>query len=271
MKPRKRTYLFLSVVTLLSLFPFYYSIVVASHDNSVLGDVPPPLHLGPNLMKNLSRVFSEDVPMVQGLINSLIASSVITFSQVLFATLAGFAFAKLAWRGKNLVLLFIVATMMVPTQLAVIPLYIYMSQLELVGTITAVVIPFLVSAFGVFFMTQYLTTAVPTELIEAARADGCTTIRIFWHVVLPAARPAAAVLGILTFLTAWNEFFWPLVVLNSDNPTVQTVLSQLAAGRVADVSLILTGATVAIVPLIIVFALLGKHIIGGIMQGAVKA
>ncbi len=271
MKPRKRTYLFLSVVALLSLFPFYYSIVVASHDNSVLGQVPPPLTLGGNLMKNLERAFGEDVHMVQGLINSLLASSVITFSQVFFATLAGFAFAKLKWRGKNAVLLFIIATMMVPTQLAVIPLFILMSNYELVGTLPAVIIPFLVSAFGVFFMTQYLTTAVPTELIEAARADGCTTIRIFWHVVLPAARPAAAVLGILTFLSAWNEFFWPLVVMNAENPTVQTVLSNLSSGRVADVSLILTGATIAIVPLIIVFSLLGKHIIGGIMQGAVKS
>jgi cellobiose transport system permease protein len=134
-----------------------------------------------------------------------------------------------------------------------------------------VIIPFLVNGFGVFFMTSYLTTAVPTELIEAARADGCTTLRIFWHVVLPAARPAAAVLSIITFLTAWNEFFWPLVVLNPENPTVQITLSTLASGYVADFSLILTGATIAIMPLLIVFGLLGKHIISGIMQGAVKA
>jgi cellobiose transport system permease protein len=270
MKPRKRTYLFLVAVAFFSIFPFYYSIVVASHDNSVLGQVPPPLTMGSNLWHNIERAFSE-VPMTLGLLNSFLASLAITVSQVLFSTLAGFAFAKLRFRGKNAILLFIIGTMMVPTQLAIIPLYMMMAKYELTGTLAAVVIPFLVSAFGVFFMTQYLTTAVPTELVEAARADGCTTLRIFWHVVLPAARPAAAVLGILTFLNAWNEFFWPLVVMNAENPTVQIVLSRLASGYVADFSLILTGATIAMVPLIVVFALLGRHIIGGIMQGAVKA
>lgn len=270
MNARKWTYLTLSAMVFLSIFPLYYSIVVASHDNSVLGQVPPPLVMGQNLVTNLQRSF-ESVPMTQALINSFIVSIVITFSQVLFATLAGFAFGKLQFRGRNALLLGVVATMMVPTQLAIIPLYILMARFELVGTLPAVILPFLVSAFGVFFMSQYLSTAVPTELIEAARADGCSTIRVFWHVVLPAARPAAAVLGVLTFLTAWNEFFWPLVVLNPEEPTVQIVLSTLASGYVADFSLILTGATIATVPLVIIFFLLGRHIIGGIMQGAIKA
>ncbi|HCT77049.1 MAG TPA: sugar ABC transporter permease [Micromonosporaceae bacterium] len=270
MSSRKLTYLALTAMVFLSAFPLYYSIVVASHDNSVLGQVPPPLTIGGNLLTNLKRAF-ETVPMAHALVNSFVVAGAITFSQVLFSTLAGFAFAKLKFRGRNIMLLGIVGTMMVPTQLAIIPLYILMARFELVGTLPAVVIPFLVSAFGVFFMTQYLTTAVPTELIEAARADGCSTLRIFWHVVLPAARPAAAVLAILTFLSAWNEFFWPLVVLNPDEPTVQIALSTLSSGYVADFSLILTGATIATVPLLIVFALLGKHIIGGIMQGAVKA
>jgi cellobiose transport system permease protein len=119
-------------------------------------------------------------------------------------------------------------------------------------------------------MTQYLSEAVPTELLEAGRVDGCSTIRLFWHVVLPAARPAAAVLGMLTFLTAWNDFFWPLVVLTPEDPTVQVVLSTLSAGRITDYSLALTGALIAILPLLVVFVVLGKQIIGGIMQGAVK-
>lgn len=269
-KTKKATYLFLVAMVFFSVFPLYYSIVVASHDNSVLGQVPPPLTMGDNLFRNLERAFAT-VPMAHALTNSFIVSATITFSVVLFSTLAGFAFGKLHFRGKNILLLMIIGTMMVPTQLAIIPLYLMMARFELVGTLPSVIIPFLVSAFGVFFMTQYLTTAVPDELIEAARVDGCTTLRIFWHVVLPASRPAAAVLGILTFLNAWNEFFWPLVVLNPDEPTVQIALSTLSSGYVADFSMILTGATIAIVPLLIVFALLGRHIIGGIMQGAVKS
>jgi cellobiose transport system permease protein len=120
-------------------------------------------------------------------------------------------------------------------------------------------------------MTQYLAEAVPNELIEAARADGCSTHRIFWHVILPIARPGASVLGMLTFLAAWNDYLWPLVVLSSpDTQTVQVALSTLRAGYVQDYSLALTGTLLATVPLVVVFGLLGKQIISGIMQGAVK-
>jgi cellobiose transport system permease protein len=192
-------------------------------------------------------------------------------SVVFFSTLAGFAFAKLRFRGRNIMLLLVIATIMVPNQLGIIPLYMLMAKYQLAGTLYAVIAPSLVSAFGVFFMTQYLSEAVPTELLEAARVDGCHTMRIFWHVVLPAARPAAAVLGMLTFMAAWNDFFWPLVVLTPEDPTVQTALSTLASGYVQDFSLSLSGTIIATVPLLVVFGLLGKHIIGGIMQGAVKA
>jgi len=133
-----------------------------------------------------------------------------------------------------------------------------------------VIAPSLVSAFGVFLMRQYIVSSVPNELIDAARADGCSTIRIFWHVVLPAVRPAAAVLGLLTFMNAWNDFFWPLIALSPRNPTVQVAVSTLASGYVQDYALVLTGTFVSIIPLLVVFLVLGRHIIGGIMRGAVK-
>jgi cellobiose transport system permease protein len=116
-------------------------------------------------------------------------------------------------------------------------------------------------------MTQYLRTAVPTTLIEAARADGCTTAGVLWHVIRPAARPAAAVLATLTFMNSWNDFFWPLVALNPDDPTVQVALSSLSTGYVSDFSLIFAGAFVATIPLLLVFLFLGRRIITGIMQG----
>ena len=131
--------------------------------------------------------------------------------------------------------------------------------------------PGLVSAFGVFFMTQYLRDGrARPSCSRPAASTAAPPLRLFWHVVLPAARPAAAVLGMLTFMTAWNDFFWPLVVLTPENPTVQVALSTLASGYVTDYSLTLTGTAIATLPLLVVFALLGKHIIGGIMQGAVK-
>jgi cellobiose transport system permease protein len=268
-RPGPLTYLSLIALLFFSGFPLYYSVVVASHDNGVLGQVPPPLGLGGNLWANISRTF-DTVPMMKALVNSVLVAGTITISVVLFSTLAGFAFAKLRFRGRNILLMFIIGTMMVPVQLGIIPLYMLMAKYMMVGKLPAVIAPMLVSAFGVFFMTQYLKEAVPDELLEAARADGCHTLRIFWHVVLPASQPAAAVLGTLTFLTAWNDFFWPLVVLTPDNPTVQVALSTLSSGYIADFSLVLAGATIATFPLLVVFALLGRRIIGGIMQGAVK-
>jgi cellobiose transport system permease protein len=269
-RPGKLTYLALAGLALFSGFPLYWSLVVASHDNGILGQVPPPFGLGPNLFANLERAFGT-VDFAKALTNSFVVSISITISVVLFSTLAGFSFAKLNFKGRNAMLVMLIATMMVPTQLGIIPLYLLMAKIEWTGTMYAVVAPGLVTAFGVFFMTQFLREAVPSELIEAARVDGCHTLRIFWHVVLPASKPAAAVLGMLTFMGAWNDFFWPLVVLTPEDPTVQTALSTLASGYIQDYSLSLTGTAIATVPLVIVFALLGKYIIGGIMQGAVKS
>ncbi|GAA1313644.1 sugar ABC transporter permease [Planotetraspora silvatica] len=268
-KARTLTYLTLIAVVFFSALPLYYSVVVASRDNSALADVPPPLWPGGNFVANVEKVF-DTVPFALALLNSVLVAGSIAIAVMFFSTLAGFAFAKLRFRGRNALLLITVATMMVPTQLGIIPLYLIMVKLEWTGSMYALIVPALVNAFGVFFMTQFLSRALPTELLEAGRVDGCTTWGLFWHVVLPVARPAAAVLGMLTFMSAWNDYFWPLVVLTPENPTVQVALSTLAAGYVSDYALSLTGTTLGTLPLVIVFALLGKQIIGGIMQGAVK-
>ncbi len=269
-RPGRLAYLTLVAVLFFSAFPLYYSVVVASRDNSALGQIPPPVLPGANLVENVERVFTT-VPFDAALINSVVVSLTVTASVVVFSTLAGFAFAKLEFKASKVLLVAVVATMMVPVQLGVIPLYMLMIDLEWTDTLWAVIAPGLVNAFGVFFMTQYLRGALPGELIEAARVDGASTFRIFWQVVLPAARPAAVVLGVLTFLTAWNDYFWPLIVLSSpENYTVQVALSTLAGGYVTDQSLVLTGTMLATLPLLAVFALLGKYMISGIMQGAVK-
>ncbi|MBO3751627.1 carbohydrate ABC transporter permease [Streptosporangiaceae bacterium NEAU-GS5] len=266
---RRLTYLTLTAVAFFSALPLYYSVVVASRDNAALAAVPPPLIPGGNFFANVSRVF-DTVPFALALLNSVLVAGSIALSVMFFSTLAGFAFAKLRFHGRNALLVVTVATMMVPTQLGIIPLYLLMVKLTWTGSMYALIVPALVNAFGVFFMTQYLSRALPTELLEAGRVDGCTTWGLFWHVVVPAARPAAAVLGMLTFMSAWNDYFWPLVVLHPENPTVQVALSTLAAGYVSDYGLSLAGTALGTLPLVIVFALLGRQIIGGIMQGAVK-
>jgi cellobiose transport system permease protein len=267
------TYLFLTVGAIVSMFPLYWSLVVASHDNSAVSAYPPVLTPGGQLWHNVSRLFDSgevNVDFWTALVNSAIVASVVTAAVVFFSALAGFAFAKLRFRGRKALLLTVIATMLVPVQLGVIPLYIEMIKFGWVNHLEAVIAPNLASAFGVFLMRQYIVGAVADELIDAARVDGCYTFGVFWHVILPAVRPVAAVLGLLTFMTTWNDFFWPLVVLGPRNPTVQVAVSTLASGYVEDYALVLTGTFVSILPLFVVFVLLGRQIIGGIMRGAVK-
>jgi cellobiose transport system permease protein len=263
------TYAVLILTTVLAIFPLYWTLVAASRTNSEIVESPPPLTPGGNLLSNI-RAALDQVDMFKALLNSVIVSGSIALGTVLFCTLAGFAFAKLRFRGSTVLLVVILATMMVPAQLGVVPLFILIADLGWVNELQAVILPTLVSAFGVVFMRQYLSRALPTEIIEAAVVDGASSFRIFRSIVLPAARPAMAVLGMLTFLMAWNDFFWPIIALSSQNPTVQVALNSLGQGYVPDRSIILAGTLVGTVPVLVVFALLGKQIVGGIMEGAVK-
>ncbi|KRV47801.1 sugar ABC transporter permease [Wenjunlia vitaminophila] len=263
------TYLVLTVAALFSLFPLYWTVVAASTSNTRITQTPPPFLPGSNLAHNLKEAYTQ-VHMGTALANTFLVAGTVALATVLFATLAGFAFAKLEFTGRNVLLMLVIGTMMVPPQLGVVPLFMLMSDIGWSNELPAVIMPTLVSAFGVFFMRQYLAEALPTELVEAARVDGAHSLRIFWHVVLPVARPAMAVLGMLTFVQSWNDLFWPMIALNSDNPTVQVALSQLGQGYVPDRSVIMAGALLGTLPLLLLFTVLGKQIVGGIMQGAVK-
>jgi cellobiose transport system permease protein len=266
------TYVALLLAILFSIYPLYYMFVIATRSLDAINDTPPPFMPAGSFRDNFQRVLdTPDANFVKGLTNSIIVSSVVTCSVVLTGSLAGFAFAKLRFKGRNALLLAVIATMMVPTQLGLIPLWDFMNDLGWYDSLRAVTVPFLVSAFGVFFMRQYASQAVSDELIEAARVDGCSTIRIYWNVVLPALRPACAVLGLLTFMQTWNEFLWPYAILSPENPTLQVSLATLSYAYYTDYSMVFAATAVGTVPLMVVFAIFGKQIIGGIMEGAVKA
>ena len=271
-KPNFLGYTFLVIVILGSLFPLYWSLLIGSGDASTLRNLDVNWLPGGNLIENMAKVLeNEAVGFWRALGNSLIVSTVVSISVVLFSTLAGYAFAKLRFRGSKGFLVFVIATMAVPTQLGIVPLFIAMSQwLHLSGNILAVILPALVSAFGVFWMTQYLSQALPDELIEAARVDGANMIRTFWHIALPAARPAAAMLGLFIFIGTWTNFFWPFIILNSSNPTLPVALSLLQSNFFVDYSIVLAGVLLSTIPLLILFVVAGKQLVSGIMQGAVK-
>ena len=253
----------------LSLFPLYWTIVAASHTNHEISSIPPPFLPGASFFHNVHLALRQ-AAIGRAILNSVIVSGVISVGTVLCCTLAGFAFAKLRFRGSGALLALVVGTMMVPMQLGVIPLFMLVAKLHWVNHLQAVILPTLVSAFGVFFMRQYLVQALPTELIEAGWVDGASTFRIFIWIVLPIARPAMAVLGMLTFLTTWNDFFWPIIALTTRNPTVQVALAGLGTGYVPSQAIIMAGTFVGTLPILVVFGVLGRQIVGGIMHGAVK-
>ncbi|MEN3357329.1 MAG: cellobiose transport system permease protein [Mycobacteriales bacterium] len=263
------TYLILAVVAVLSLFPLYYTLVMATRTNSEINQVPPPFIPGARLIHNIREAYSL-IDLTKAMFNSVIVSGTIAVGTVLFCTMAGFAFAKLRFRFSSVLFGITIGTMLIPPSLGVIPLYQIMVKLGWTGQLKAVILPTLVTAFGVFFMRQFLIQSMPTELLEAGWIDGASTFRIFLSIVLPIARPAMAVLGMLTFLQAWNDFFWPILVLDSSNPTVQVALQQLGVGYVPDRAVILAGTFLTTIPVILIFALLGRQIVGGIMHGALK-
>ncbi|WP_353508269.1 carbohydrate ABC transporter permease [Intrasporangium sp.] len=262
-------YAFLTVVLLASVFPLWWSFVIGSKDAAAINSGEVSLLPGGNFIENARTVITT-LPFWRAFLNSVIVSTVVAGAVVLLSTLAGFAFAKLRFRGRDALLVIIIATLCVPTQLGVVPLFIVMAKLGWIGGLWAVIMPALVSAFGVFWMTQYLREALPDELVEAARVDGASTLRIVWSVALPAARPGAAMLGLFTFIATWTNFFWPFIVLEPGNPTLPVALQQLQAAYYVDYSLVLAGVVLAALPLLIVFFLAGRHLVSGIMQGAVK-
>ena len=268
-----RTYLALTAVLALSAFPLYWMFVIATSTDAAVSQIPPSVIPGSQLFENLNEVFTmQEVYFTASLINSVVVSSVITAATLFFCSLAGFAFAKLRFPARNALMVVVILTLTVPNQLAVVALYILMGKLGWNGTLLAVIAPGLVTAFGVFYMRQFIQHAVPDELVEAARIDGALTMRVYWSIVLPAIRPALAVLGLLSFVATWNDFQWPLITLNgTEFPTSMVALSDLASGNYVIYRRVLAGAFAATVPLIVLLLIGGRQLVRGIMEGAVKA
>lgn len=264
-------YLVVIITAILSLFPIYWAFVAATSTNAQINSPVPPLLPHASLLRNL-QIAMQEQNLWRAMASSIIVSGVVTACVVFFCTLAGFAFAKLTFRFSHILLGAVIATIMIPPQLGVIPLYLYMSRLHWTGTLASVILPNVVTAFGVFFMRQYLTEGLPTELLEAGRVDGASTLRIFLRIVLPIARPAMVALALLTFITSWNDFFWPLIALsNSDSQTMQVALAGLGLRLSDGQAIAMAGAVFSIIPVILIFLVLGRKLVGGVLQGAVKA
>ncbi|WP_280769674.1 carbohydrate ABC transporter permease [Salipaludibacillus daqingensis] len=263
-------YLGLVIVSLGSLFPFYWMFVMATNPNSMINQTPPVMIPGSNMAANFQLVL-DSIPFWGAMLNSLIVSSTITVGVLILCSLAGFAFAKLEFKGRTLLFVFILGTMMIPPQLGLIPTYFIITQLGWLSDLRAVIVPGLMNAFGIFWMRQYIASAVPDSIIEAARIDGCSNFRIYWNIIVPTILPAFATLGIIVFMAIWGDYLWPLVVLQDQSMhTIQVALRSLMDDRVRDYGMILSGTFWATVPLIVIFLLFNKLFIKSITDGAVK-
>jgi cellobiose transport system permease protein len=264
------SYIALGLVAFASVFPFYWMFVVASQGTEAISSPTPVFVPGPRFLEVVANVY-EVIPFNSALINTTIVGVVVAVAQVFFSALAGFAFAKLNFRGSKFLILFVIGTMMLPSQLGIIPLYMMISQAGWMDTLNALIVPALVTAFGVFWMRQIVDAQVPNELLEAASIDGAGVMRIYWNIVLPIIRQSGFVLGLFSFLASWNDFLWPSLVLQTPaNFTAQVAVSQLKASYVIDYALNLGGAFMATVPLLLLFVFVGRRLVSGVMDGAVK-
>lgn len=263
-------YAFLVLISIISIFPFYWMFVVGSNSNASINRFPPQMLPGTNFIANLSKAISMS-PFMGSIVNSCIVSVTITLFLLFLASLAGYTFSKIEFPFKNALFVFILFTMMIPVQIGVIPRYMIVSKLGWVDSLVSVIIPSLVNSFGVFWMRQYITTAVPDELVSAAKIDGCGPFNVFLRIIVPIIQPGFATLGILTFMQAWNDYFWPSVVLHSNSSlTIQLALRTLNDANFQDYSVILSATFIATLPLLLVFLFFNKQFIAGIAEGALK-
>ncbi|MAT69054.1 MAG: sugar ABC transporter permease [Planctomycetaceae bacterium] len=220
-------------------------------------------------LNNYRQLFSR-LSLGRYFLNSVIVATAITVISLGLNSLAGYAFAKLRFRGRDTVFKVLLAALVVPVQAAMLPLFLQLKQLGVINSYWGVIIPSMATIYGIFLVRQY-ALSIPDSLLDAARVDGAGEWRIYRSVVLPLLTPVLAALGVFTFLTAWNDFMWPLVVLTgNDSYTLPVALAILSGEHVQDVELMMAGSVVTILPVLLLFAVLQRQLIGGIMMGSVK-
>ncbi|MFF7438041.1 ABC transporter permease subunit [Streptomyces sp. NPDC008122] len=249
--------------------PFYWLVVGATHSSRELFTSPPPLLPGGHLAENLATL-QDTAHFGRVVLNSLGIAGVYTLLAGTVCTLAGYGFATYRFRGRETLFGLLMLGLVVPTQITLVPLFRMMAELQWLGTYQAVIAPNLALPFGIFLMRQSMA-ALPKELLDSGRVDGCGELRLFLRVALPPMRPALAALAIFLFLYQWNDFVWPLIVLRDELTfTIPVALASLQGLDETDYGAILAGTSVAAVPMAVVFLLLQRHFVSGLLAGAVK-
>ena len=259
----------LVVGTLLAAGPLLWMLSASFMQSGEANSAPPPLLPHAPTLEHYRALFTSQ-NLGRYLMNSTLISVGGTLLAVVITSLAGYAFAKLRFRGRDTVFRALLAGMVVPGQVAMLPMFLELRRLGLINTLFGAMIPVLAPIYGVFLVRQY-ALSIPDDLLDAARIDGAGELRIFRSIVLPTITPVLVTLGVFTFLSAWNDFMWPLIVLSDDaRYTLPVALANLAGEHVQDVELMMAGAVVTILPVFVAFLFLQRYYIQGIMAGSVK-
>ncbi len=263
-------FLILLIVSIFFVYPFYYVFVLASRERANMFTVPPPFWFGNGIRQNYTSLL-QNLPFWRNMFNSTGIAVLATVTTIFFCTMAGFAFAKYKFKGKDFLFNFILATLAIPQLLGIIPFFKMMVWLNWINTWLPLFVPTMANAFGIFLMRQYLEGSIPIDLLDAARIDGMKEFKILLRIVFPLARPAIAVLGISTFIGSWNNFFGALVILRDKNSyTVPVALSSLLGVHNVDFGAIMLGTALALIPLLLIFIFFSKQIIASLLAGSLK-
>ena len=261
-------YLLVSLFASLSLFPFYWSALLATQDTrSIMG---MSLRFGSHLLENY-RGLEHQVPFTRSLLNTLYVTAMATLTSVLVSAAAGYAFSVYQFKGKKVLFTTLMLTMMVPSVVNLVPYFFVIKRVGLLDQFAAVWLPAGVNIFGIFLVRQYVSSSLPSEILDSARMDGLNELQIFLRIGLPLMRPALLTVAIVVVVDTWNNFMLPLVALQSpDKQILQLVLRSLSGATATPWNLVMTGSFLAIVPLLIAFIFSSKQMMESLTRGAVK-
>lgn len=263
-------WVFLILGALLMLGPFYFMFVFATHTRADIFSVPPPLFFGSNFFENM-KILMGKIPFWINLGWSLYVGLMSTALTLLFCSMAGFAFAVYEFRFKKALFALVMGTMLVPSFLGMIPTFLIMDALNWIDQPRALYLPGAAPAMGIFLMRQYITSAIPKELIEAARMDNCGEFTIYWRVVVPLLGPVFGTLGLIAFIASWNNFIGPLVVMRSPEMyTFPLALRSMQSPVDTEWGALMAGSAIAVIPLLIIFIFSSRRLIAGLTAGAVR-
>jgi len=253
----------------ITLLPLVWMLSVSLMSPGEASAFPPPLLPSRLTLANYRELFAH-AGMGRYLLNSVVLTTAVTLGSLLFNVAGGYAFAKLRFAGRDRIFKVLLSALVIPAQVAMVPLFLLLKQLGLVNTYGGVIVPALASIFGMFVVRQY-ALSVPDDLLEAARIDGASELRIFRSVIVPVLRPIIVTLAVFTSLGTWNEFMWPLIVLNdSDLYTLPVALASLSREHVQDNELMMAGSVLTTAPVLLVFLGLQRYYIRGLMLGSIK-